>query len=267
MISRPPLRWHGGKWNLAPWIIEHFPSHRTYVEPFGGGASVLLRKARSYAEIYNDLNGEVVNFFAVLRSAQAEELVRQVAMTPFSRDEFKLSYQHASEPVERARRLVVRSFMGFGTNAHERVTGFRFRSRLTGTHPARDWRHYPHSLIAVIERLRGVVIENRPAIDVMRANDGEDTLHYLDPPYLMSTRDSGTDYSHEMSDADHELMIREARQLTGMVVISGYPSELYSDLLHDWYCDRKVTFADGARKRTELLYISPNAAQLKRRLL
>ena len=122
---RPALRWHGGKWILAQWIIGHFPKHQAYVEPFGGAASVLIRKPVSYAEIYNDLDHTVVNFFKVLRSDRAQELVEVLRLTPFSRVEFMEAYGESDDPVERARRLVIRSFMGFGSNGHNRSTGFR----------------------------------------------------------------------------------------------------------------------------------------------
>lgn len=100
-VTRPVLRYHGGKWRLAPWIIQHFPPHRTYVEPYGGAASVLMRKPRSYAEVYNDLDGEVCSLFRVLREpASAVELRRLVALTPFARDEFALSYVPSPDPIE-----------------------------------------------------------------------------------------------------------------------------------------------------------------------
>lgn len=102
---------------LAPRIIEHFPEHRCYVEPFGGGGSVLLRKPRSYAEVYNDLDGEIVNLFTVARD-RGDELVRLLELTPFSRDEFQQSYEPTDDPLEQARRTIARSFMGFGSNAH-----------------------------------------------------------------------------------------------------------------------------------------------------
>ena len=93
--TRPVLRWHGGKWLLAPWIIGHFSEHRVYVEPFGGAGSVLMRKPRCYAEVWNDLDGEVVNLFRVLRSARAQELVDVIRLTPFARDEFVAAYEAA----------------------------------------------------------------------------------------------------------------------------------------------------------------------------
>ena len=105
MKTRPLVRYHGGKWMLAPWIIAHFPPHRTYVEPFGGGGSVLLRKTRSYAEVYNDLGGEIVNLFRVAR-ARGEELARLVELTPFARAEFAESYEPAEDELEEARRLI-----------------------------------------------------------------------------------------------------------------------------------------------------------------
>jgi len=115
-VSRPVLCWHGGKFRLAPWVIAHLPPHRIYVEPFGGAASVLLRKPRAYAEVYNDLDGDVVNLFRVLRDAQAgARLIAQLQLTPFAREEFLAAYEPADDPVERARRLVARSFMAFGT--------------------------------------------------------------------------------------------------------------------------------------------------------
>jgi len=115
VLGRPLLRYHGGKWILAPWIIKHFPSnHRVYCEPFGGAASVLLQKRPCYAEIYNDLDSEVVNLFCIVRD-RGSELREALRYTPFSRIEFELSYETTDDEFERARRMVVRSFMGFGT--------------------------------------------------------------------------------------------------------------------------------------------------------
>lgn len=255
---RPVLRWHGGKWLLAPWIIEHFPAHRVYVEPFGGAGSVLMRKPRTYAEIWNDLDGEVVNIFRVLRSPDANRLVDALRLTPFSRQEFTGAYEPSSDPVERARRLVIRSFMGFGSNGHNRVTGFRANSNRSGTTPAHDWVNYPDSLVQVIERLSGVTVENKDAKAVMAQHDGPDTLHYVDPPYVFETRaDMGDDYAHEMTDEDHAELLVFLRGLAGMVVLSGYPSILYDDALHDWRRIERKALADGAAERTEVLWINP----------
>lgn len=262
-VSRPVLRWHGGKWLLAPWIIQHFPKHRIYVEPFGGAGSVLLRKERAYAEVWNDLDGDVVNLFRVLRSDEASRLVEMLELTPFAREEFHAAYRTDDAcPVERARQLIIRSFMGFGSNGHARITGFRANSNRSGTTPAQDWANYPDALNEIIRRLAGVVIENRDAKRVMSAHDSADTLHYVDPPYVFSTRaDLAKDYVHEMTDDDHAELLDFVRQLSGMVVLSGYPHDLYDAALSGWRRVDRVAFADGARERTEVLWINPRCAE------
>lgn len=254
-VQRPVLRWHGGKWMLAPWIIDQMPKHRVYVEPFGGAASVLMRKPRSYAEIYNDLDNDVVNLFRVLRSSDADRLIDLLKLTPFASAEFGAATEPSDCAVERARRMIVRSFMGFGSNGVHRSTGFRSNSNRSGTTPARDWVNYPHALTATVERLRGVVILNRDAREVMAAHDGLDTLHYIDPPYLFSTRtDNGHDYAHELSDDQHEELLQFVRGLKGRVMISGYPSDTYDRILDGWNRIERAALADGASKRIEVLW-------------
>lgn len=270
-VPRPVLRWHGGKWLLAPWIIDHFPSHQVYVEPFGGAGSVLMRKPRAYAEIWNDLDGDVVNLFRVLRSDSAADLVRALRLTPFSRAEFDLAYEPTADTLESARRLVVRSFMGFGSNGHnvKAKTGFRANSNRSGTTPAHDWINYPDSLSAVVDRLRGVTIENRDAVLIMRQHDAPDTLHYVDPPYLPSTRSlanpydikyRGGMYAVEMGEDEHPALLAALCDLSGMVVLSGYPSPVYDAALRGWTRVQHDALADGARARTEVLWINPQCA-------
>ena len=255
MVSRPVLRWHGGKWLLAPWIISHMPPHRVYVEPFGGAASVLMRKGKAYAEIYNDLDDEVVNLFRVLRSNQADRLIEQLKLTPFAATEFFSAYEMTDCPVEMARRTVIKSFMGFGSNGVHQATGFRSNSNRSGTTPSREWVNYPVSLAAVVERLRGVCVLNRDAREVMQAHDGDDTLHYVDPPYLFATRaDAKADYAHEMRDEDHRDLLEFLRGLKGKVMLSGYPSEAYDEALSGWTRIERAALADGARKRVEVLW-------------
>ncbi|WP_026790361.1 DNA adenine methylase [Pleomorphomonas oryzae] len=268
--TRPVLRWHGGKWRMAPWIISHFPAHRIYVEPFGGAASVLIRKPRSHGEIYNDLDDRVVGLFRVLRNeVSARRLKDLLRLTPFARQEFLDAYEPADDPIESARRLVVRSFMGFGSNAHSapekgrNMTGFRANANRNGTTPAQDWANYPTAMDALIARLAGVIIEHRPALDVMHQHDGPSTLHYVDPPYIHATRAQGDAYefgrrmyAHEMADADHVTLLEALQGLEGMVVLSGYAHPLYDDALADWRRLELETYADGARPRTEVLWLN-----------
>lgn len=272
-VTRPVVRYHGGKWRLAPWIIEHLPPHRVYVEAFGGGGSVLLRKPRSYAEVYNDLDSEMVNLFRVVRENGAA-LVDALRLTPFSRSEFAEAWHPSANPLEQARRTIIRSFMGFGSSAITMArlptkgapggvqkTGFRANSNRSGTTPAHDWANYPNALIAVIERMQGVVIENRDAFSLIPQHDGPDTLFYIDPPYLASTRDKGLDYRHEMTDQDHVELGRLLGSLAGMVVISGYPSDAYNEIYSGWLRIDRKAMADGARPRIECLWLNKAAHQ------
>lgn len=262
--KRPLVRYHGGKWRLAGWILRHLPAHRVYVEPYGGGGSVLLQKARSYAEIYNDLDGEIVNLFRAARD-QGEELARAVELTPFARAEFAQAYQPDGEPLEQARRTLIRAFMGFGSaGASGQVTGFRANSNRIGTTPAHEWMNFPDHLRAVVQRLRGVVIENRDALDVMRHQDGPDTVHYVDPPYVHETRhmrERSQAYKHEMTDEQHREMAEVLASLCGTVVLSGYRCPLYDEIFKRWQRVDAAAHADGARDRVESLWLSRECPQ------
>lgn len=265
--TRRLVRYHGGKWLLAPWIIGHFPAHRVYVEPFGGGGSVLLRKARSYGEVYNDLDGEIVNLFRVVRD-RGEELREALKLTPYARDEYRESFEMSGDPLEQARRTLIRSFMGFGSNAlcREIKSGFRSNSNRSGTTPAHDWANYPDALDALIERLRGVVIENRNALEIMVRHDGPGTLHYCDPPYVHETRTQVSHghhgYNHEMTNEQHAEMAETLRALDGMVVVSGYACPLYDEeLFPTWRRVERPALADGARPRTEVLWMNDACAE------
>lgn len=244
---------------LGPWILEHLPAHRTYVEPFGGGASVLLRKPRSYTEVYNDLDDEIVSFFRVVRD-HGDELARRLELTPFSRIEFQEAYASTTDEIERARRTVIRSFMGFGSDGVHSThrTGFRAKSQRSGTTPAHGWRNYPESLRLIVERFRAVVIEHEPALKVIERFDGAGVCFYVDPPYVHSTRcrvDATRGYRHEMTDDDHRELAAVLNRVRGSVVLSGYPCELYDELYAGWQrVERTGPLADGARERTEVLW-------------
>jgi len=263
---RPVLRWHGGKWMISKWIISHFPAHKIYVEPFGGAASVLLRKPRVTSEIYNDLDEDVVNLFKVLRNVDhAERLIEMLKLTPWSRTEFFASYEVSDDPIEQARRTVVRCFMGFGTTGMTKQgTGFRGRGERENSTGPQDFVNYPESLRSVVLRLKGVIIESRPAIDLIKAQDTEDTLFYCDPPYPSDTRSayrSGRHYRHELHDNDHRQLGQLLHHIKGMAIISGYHCNLYDEeLFRDWKCVEKNTHADGGKKRVECLWLNPAAA-------
>lgn len=262
MMKRPVLRYPGGKYRLAKWIISHFPAHDFYVEPYGGGGSVLMAKPASRGEIYNDIFGDAVNVFRVLRDpAQAKELERLIRLTPCSYEEYRNAYDYCDEPIERARRTIYRSFMTIGADGVTRKgAGFRGLKNLdTVVTSAQEWAVYPDMISVFTKRLRNVMIENRDALYVMRLYDKPSTLFYVDPPYVRSTRSKrGAIYVNELSDHDHEQLAKVLHSLKGMIILSGYPSELYKELYGDWNQAFKTTTAQNGKGRVECLWLSPN---------
>ncbi len=264
-MNHPLIRYHGGKFRLSEWIISQFPKHETYVEPFGGGASVLLSKMPSGTEIYNDLDQEVVNFFRVLRcDMKRMKLIEQLELTPYSRDEFLEAYGHADCEIESARRLVIRAQMGFGSaGATKGRTGFRATGGRDKPYEAKLWSEYPLRLIQAAQRLKSVYIENDDALRIIRQYDSEETLFFIDPPYLCSTRDSGTKaYRHDLTNDQHIQLLDLITNLKGKVILSGYQSDLYDSKLRNWKKLTKFTQASGANggvTREEVLWINPQA--------
>ncbi|EOI7431968.1 DNA adenine methylase [Yersinia enterocolitica] len=263
-IKHPAIRYHGGKFRLAPWVISHFPAHTHYVEPFGGAASVLLRKERSYAEVYNDLDGDVVNLFFVLRDMTLREcLIDSLILTPYSRDEFTGAYGEAETMVERARKLVIRATMGFGSaGATKGTTGFRLDTKRSSATAQHLWARMPENLAAVGQRFEGVLVENRDAVQCMLDHDTTSTLHFVDPPYVHDTRViSSRYYRHEMDNNAHLNLLDTVNKLEGMVVLSGYNTDMYNDILTGWQKQEKQSSAAGRKgsvKRLECLWLSPN---------
>ena len=269
MVTRPLVRYHGGKWRIAPWIVSFFPKHRVYVELFGGGGSVLLRKSRSHEEIYNDIDGDIVNLFRVARD-NGEELKLKIALTPFAREKFYQSFLPSDDPVEKARRTIVRAYMGRATSAvtgkinddGKPSTGFKANNDSAGTVASRVWAGYADALTALIECLQGVVIENRNALEVIEQQDKPEALFYADPPYVFSTRDAGQDYRYEMSDSDHIRLAEKLNAAKGAVIVSGYDSGLYNELYKGWRRAERQERSDAQTPRTEVLWMKGIAPDL-----
>lgn len=264
MTTRPALRYHGAKFRLAPWCMQFFPPHRIYTEAFGGAAGVLLRKPRAYAEVYNDLDGDVVNFFRVLRDpAMREKLELALSLTPYARDEFDLAWEPTEDAIERARRTAIRAQMGFGSaGATKGSTGLRTDTKRKHTTAQMDWLSYPAAIAAAGQRFAGVLIENRPAIDVLQQHDTPETLHFIDPPYVHDTRvlRSQGGYRHELSDDDHDDLLAAILELEGFVVLCGYESDLYNDALTGWEkhsTDARISAGRGTAMRQEVVWLNP----------
>ena len=255
------LYWPGGKWRLGKWIASWFPAHDVYVEPFGGAASVMLRKEPSRSEVYNDLDKDLVALFLVLQSAvMVDDLFWSLLITKYEQDEFEEAYRSFRffNSIETARRLVVRSLMGQGNSGAmmRKKAGFR---PMTDATSAR-WYKHPERLASISARLRGVEVENDEAIPLMLRRDGADTLFYVDPPYLQETRSDDRYYRHEMTAEQHVELLHALRQLEGMVVLSGYRSELYDKLLTGWTRHERTTHTHGGRERVECVWLNPTCA-------
>jgi len=231
-LEAPLTRYHGGKWRLAEEIVALMPAHERYIEPFGGGASVFLRKPlpRSPAgELYNDLEGAIANLFAVLREARATETLD-------------------------------RAYMGLGTDAASGAPS-GFRVELGDAQPAKVWARVLERIAAVAARFAGVIVECRDALEVIGANDDPNALFYIDPPYLAETRSKQAPckgYRHELGEADHRRLLELLCSLKARVIVSGYRSALYERTLAHW---RRLEFgalAHGGLARIECVWLSPN---------
>ncbi len=270
MITRPVMRYLGGKFRIRNWVIQHLPPHEQYCEPFGGAGSVLLSKTRARSEIYNDLDTEIVNVFRVLRDpAQARELQRLLSLTPYAREELRLSYEQTSDPVELARRTIVRAFFGIGSDSVTRgyTTGFRRESTNVQRCAAIEWGGYAEQIEYFTRRLQSVTIENSPADQLIAELDNPRILFYLDPPYLVSTRETyggKNGYRHELTESDHLKLIQQLKDVQGMCVISGYRSTIYKVMLHDWHRIEKAARADRAGERIECLWLNEQAMKAQR---
>lgn len=261
-ISRPVLKYYGGKFKLAPWIISYFPEHECYIEPFGGAASVLLLKAPARYEVYNDLNTEIVNVFQVLRDPMSARRLRHVLrLTPYSRTEWLACYEPSDDPVEKARRTIVKSLLSVGNSQESnKPHGFRVHTENYHYLPQR-FREYTDHIRLFTSRLKDVTIENTNAMDLALKNDRKSTLIYFDPPYLFRRRmDHG--YTHEMkTESEHEAFLKTSLTLKSMVVISGYEHALYFDTLKGWkHFSKKTTTGSrtkGKCSANEIIFLNP----------
>lgn len=263
-MPRTLLKWYGGKSYLAPRIIEHFPEDyesMTYVEPFGGGAAVLCAKNPSHIEVYNDLNGDLVNFFNVLRS-DPRGLQVALSLTPYSEEEFVMAGTgRGRSKLEMARQFFVgiaQSFGGSGRSWSYSVG----QSRRGMSQVVSGWlTSIDERLPQVVERLRSVQVMNRRASEVIEKFDGPNALFYFDPPYLPESRVNRQVYAHEMTEEDHVALLSQLLSIRGKAVLSGYRSPLYDRYLSGWRaidfdCALQSSCEDTRPRRTETIWLN-----------
>lgn len=252
------VKYPGAKWSMADWIVGHFPQHRSYVEPFFGSGAVLFNKPRSSIETVNDLDGEVVNLFEWIRK-DPERLAQAIYWTPYARDVYEKTWTRRyteTDSFQRAVDFYTRLMMGHGY----RTTGERvgWKNDVQGrdrSYATSQWCKAPEVILEAAERLRGVQIENRPAVEVISRFNYSNVLIYADPPYLLDTR-HGKQYRYEMTDAEHHDLLDVLKSHKGPVILSGYDSGMYSEALADWYKDERMALAQTSTKRQEVLWMN-----------
>ena len=253
------LNYPGAKWGLAEEIVSLMPPHRSYLEPFFGSGAVLFNKPPSAIETVNDIDGDITNFFRVLRE-QTDALIKAVSLTPYARDVFDDAHENRGvTEFDRAYRFAIRSRMGHGFKTYQK-TGFKIdRYARERSYCVDVWNRMPSVLAEAAGRLKYVQIENRPALELIKKFNFENVLIYADPPYLLDTR-GGKQYRFEMNEQDHMDLLAALCDHKGPVILSGYPSEMYDRELRGWNKIQRKSYNQNSDRRTEVLWCNFAAA-------
>ncbi len=250
------MKYPGSKWSIARWIIDFFPEHHSYLEPFLGSGAVLFNKPRSNIETVNDLDGNVVNLFEWIRQ-DPERLAHEIYYTPYARQVYEDAFAAVPEDsLQKAVNFYIRLNMGHGFRTNGEKVGWK--NDIQGrerSYASKDWCDLPGKIIQAAERLRGVQIENRPAVEEMQRFNYPNVLIYLDPPYVLSTR-HGKQYRYEMDDAAHNDLLDVSLAHRGPVLISGYDNELYNERLKNWHREETFCYSQVKSKKKEVLWMN-----------
>ena len=255
------LKYPGAKNRVAEWICSYIPEHKVYVEPYFGSGAVFFHKTPAKIETLNDLDGDIVNYFKVVRE-HPEELGRMLELTPVARDEYNSAYEQCEEDdeIERARKFAVRCWQGFG-NGNLYRNGFRSSQRSISPHITKAWEDLPERLMEASRRLKNAQIEHLPATEIIQRYDTEDVFFYIDPPYLHGTRKNYL-YQHEMEDDEHVELLQLLVKHPGKVLLSGYDNDLYNFMLPGWKKVQKKTRAEAGQARVETLWRNFDIGQI-----
>ncbi len=254
------LKYPGSKWSMTDWIIGNFPAgyeKMTYMEPFAGSLAVLFNKNRSEIETINDLDGNVVNLFKVIRE-RPEEFKRSIKYTPWARQEYKLSYEMTGDSLEDARRFLVRCWQAIGTKTSD-ISGWSNNIK-PGDSGISRWTRLDKSIDEAAKRLQNykkhlVQIENMPAVGLIKRYNRPYVFIYCDPPYILSTR-SKRIYKCEMTDSDHTELLETLLNHTGPVMISGYMSDMYNQMLKGWTVQKNRSNCEMGKAATEVIWMN-----------
>lgn len=248
------IKYPGSKWRIAKWIIEMFPPHHSYLEPFFGSGAVLFSKARSDIETINDLDGEIVNLFEWCRK-DPERLAREIYLMPYARAVYDAAFLPTDDSFQQAVNFIIRLNMGHGFRASVKVGWKKYVQGRERAYAAQDWVNLPDKIFQIAERLRGVQIECQPAVELIRRFRYSNVLIYCDPPYLLETR-RGKQYSCEMSRKDHEELLDVLLEHPEPVLLSGYDNELYNQVLHNWNKKTIQNYDQLSNPKAECLWMN-----------
>lgn len=252
------LKYPGAKWRIAEWIIENMCTHHSYVEPFFGSGAVFFNKPQSNIETINDLDGELVNFFEVIRD-MPEELAAKIHMTPYARAVYEGVYEQPHittiSKLDRALRFCIKINMSHGFRCNSKVGWKNDVQGRERAYALQSWNKIPDIIMEAAVRLKEVQIEQRPAIEVIQRFNNPKCLIYCDPPYLLRTR-KGKQYNIEMSDKEHEELLQLLLKSKSKVIISGYESDLYNDALKGWRKKTGFSLTQSMRKEKEVIWMN-----------
>lgn len=233
-----------------------FPPHHSYLEPFFGSGAVLFNKLRSNIETVNDLDGNVVNLFEWIKK-DPEKLTHKIYYTPYARQVYDEAFcMVPDDSLERAVNFYIRLNMGRGFRTNGEKVGWK--NDIQGrerAYASQDWCNLPEKIMQAAERLRGVQIENRPAVEIMERFHYTNVLIYLDPPYVLNTR-HGKQYRCEMDDTEQHSMLDQALTHKGPVLISGYDNDIYNDRLLGWHREEIISYSQVCSKKREILWMN-----------
>ena len=259
---RAIFRYPGSKWSIADWIISHFPEgyeKMVYLEPFCGSGAVFFNKNPGTVETVNDMESDIVNLFRVLRE-QPNDLKRALELTPYSREEYDLSFEPCDEPVEKARRFMVKTTQAIGAKMDGKC-GWRNHKQMKIGGTACKWAGITETIDTAAARLRGdtthlVQIEHSDALQLIRRYNFPEVLMYLDPPYVRSTRKSGKLYRYEMYDDGQAELLDLIKASRAKIIISGYDCDLYNTALAGWKKDSTMTQTTSAEMAQETIWMN-----------
>jgi DNA adenine methylase len=255
---QPILKYPGAKWRLAKWIIEQMPPHKVYLEPYFGSGAILFNKEPKGIETVNDIDGNVVNLFKVIREKPLD-LASMIELTPWARDEYLQGYDKTGDSLEDARRFLVRCWQAYATRTGYR-TGWRHSAQGQCPNMPEQWAKLPDRVMEVAQRLKHVQIENMDAVELIEKYNHESVLIYADPPYTLDTRNSGI-YAYDMAEKDHIRLLEALKKHKGPVILSGYENPLYEKYLSNWRIEKRNTAAERGSTKTEVLWMNFEPSQ------